>query len=63
MTNSQGGLSLPGPKCRGNLRSEFAEGKEKNWPIKISTTVLTTYNNNVVEAQAPAQGVVEKRAA
>jgi hypothetical protein len=61
MTNSRGGWSLPGIRCRSNGTSEFAEGKERNWPIKISITGFTTYNNSVVEAQAPAQDVVDKR--
>jgi hypothetical protein len=64
MTDSRGGLSVPGtlvPKqC--HIRIRRGEG-EKAGPAKFLPRGLLCIINNVVEAEAPAQKVVEERAA
>ena len=59
MTNSQGRWAAR-RKDGKFLWALVPEGKEGKWPGKISTTGFTIYNN-VVEAEAPAQRVVDKK--
>jgi hypothetical protein len=63
MTDSQGGLSLPGHLSAGAMSHQNSpRGRGKSWPGKLSTAGFTVYNNEA-EAEAPAQKVVEERAA
>ena len=52
MTNSQGGLSLPGTGAEAMSHQNSPRGMGKSWPGKLSTTGFTVYNN-VVRVDSP----------
>ena len=64
MTDSRGGLSLPGTLVPEQSQTKIRRGDgEKAGPAKFLPRGLLYNNINVVEAGEPARQVVEERAA